>query len=164
MVIILSSLLVLHNFRYTTSVGSNMILFKTQSLVVFQILWFFLLYLSIYFLLYYWSSGEFSNIKALQHLRMKISLGCFCLVLLCFSWRGIHFHTFTLKQFADVAVTGQEVLDMRVNILSVESIEPFSSLKNQCLQVTRGHSPLDSTHFEYLKELQNDWKYEKKLM
>lgn len=38
MVVPLISLLIPHNFKYTISIGGNMILYKTQSLEVFQIL------------------------------------------------------------------------------------------------------------------------------
>lgn len=109
-VIILCSLLIPHNLKYTISIGSNMTLYKTQSLVVFQILHGFA------FCMYQFNFASllelFGGICKMKSLAALVNecfcLGC-CSVLLRFSWRGTHFCIFTIKHYVlDTIVTGQE--------------------------------------------------------
>lgn len=72
MVIILCPLLIPHNPNYPTSIGSNMILFKTPSLVVFQILCGFAFCMNqINFALLLELLGGICKMKRLLHLYMS---------------------------------------------------------------------------------------------
>lgn len=147
MVIILSSLLIPHNFRHNILIGSNTILNKIQSR------WFSkfsvaLSFLSInLFLLYCWNAlEEFANLKVLLHLWMR-----FCIILFCFVFPG-EAYTFTLSWHHCHWRRGGSVRlwELAFEVLNPCTHSPVSGTSN-CLMVTIGHSSLDFTHNKVLK-------------
>lgn len=144
MVIILSSLLLLHNFRHASLIGSSTILNKIQKFPNF--LWLYPFYLSIYFC--FIVGTLWRNLQTWKSC-------CICewdfVLLFCFVFPG-EAYIFTLSWHHCHWRRGRSV---RLWELACEVLNPYThspvSGTSSCLRVTIGHSSLDFTHNKVLK-------------
>lgn len=146
MVIILSFLLILHNFSTLFWLAAIQFCTKHNGCGFPNSLWVFCL--SIYFCCMMEHSGGIYKLESLAALVNEI---LFVIILFCFVlfWRDIHFHTVLTPLSLEER---RKCETMRTSIWSAESIHPFPNLRHQhCLRVTVGHSSLDFTHNKVLK-------------